>query len=258
MPRGVYVHKRKQRITPQDLLGEKVVYYDENSRMWKVERLCEACKRPFFASTDVGKTERWIARFCSRKCINSPREGKRGWPKGRPRDEETKEKIGVTLTGTKWSRPHPLRGVPRTPEYKEQLRALMRLQDKAFKNNPDARSGYRYWDWTDAVKTRDNFTCQHCKTYSLKHLHAHHIKDWDNFPELRFDVNNGITLCRGCHRKEENRLLKLRFYEALVLAEKVAAESNSDESKRLLQLLKMIYNSNSGQLVFLKKGQGLG
>jgi hypothetical protein len=31
-------------------------------------------------------------------------------------------------------------------------------------------------------------------------LVAHHFKSWDEFPELRLDVDNGITLCKPCHQ----------------------------------------------------------
>lgn len=56
-------------------------------------------------------------------------------------------------------------------------------------------------EWIAAVMVRDSYTCQSCKaskTVSGK-LHAHHVKKWSDYPELRFDVDNGITLCYDCH-----------------------------------------------------------
>jgi hypothetical protein len=31
-------------------------------------------------------------------------------------------------------------------------------------------------------------------------MEAHHIADWASFPDKRFDVTNGVCLCRRCHR----------------------------------------------------------
>ena len=56
-----------------------------------------------------------------------------------------------------------------------------------------------YKNWRSSVFIRDNFTCQHCYIYGVK-LNAHHIKKWSDFEELRFDINNGITLCTQCHK----------------------------------------------------------
>ena len=56
-----------------------------------------------------------------------------------------------------------------------------------------------YVNWRKKVYRRDDYTCQMCS--SRKKIEAHHIKTWSEFPQLRFDVNNGVTLCRLCHRK---------------------------------------------------------
>ena len=62
------------------------------------------------------------------------------------------------------------------------------------------RRSSAYACWRKAVFERDNYTCQVCgqKGYTLN---AHHIKRFADYPELRLDINNGITLCENCHRK---------------------------------------------------------
>ncbi|MBP5462527.1 MAG: HNH endonuclease [Lachnospiraceae bacterium] len=65
------------------------------------------------------------------------------------------------------------------------------------------RKSREYILWRESVFKRDNYTCQCCGARSSKHspvfLHAHHLDGFANNPDLRFDVDNGITLCRDCH-----------------------------------------------------------
>ena len=54
--------------------------------------------------------------------------------------------------------------------------------------------------WSDLVKTRDNYTCQKCGVKE-KIMYAHHIDPVINNPIESADIDNGITLCRNCHKK---------------------------------------------------------
>lgn len=68
------------------------------------------------------------------------------------------------------------------------------------------KTGYyseEYKDWRMKVFTRDNWICQVCQKVG-GYLTAHHIKSFAHYPELRFDVNNGITLCEECHKLTDN------------------------------------------------------
>ncbi len=58
-------------------------------------------------------------------------------------------------------------------------------------------------NWRKMVFSRDNYTCQECGQRGGK-LCAHHLKSFKNFPELRFEVSNGQTLCYSCHGKTHN------------------------------------------------------
>jgi len=61
-----------------------------------------------------------------------------------------------------------------------------------------AMNSFEYKAWRTAVFERDDFTCQDCGERGVT-LHADHLKRWADFPELRYDVDNGRTLCIPCH-----------------------------------------------------------
>ena len=60
------------------------------------------------------------------------------------------------------------------------------------------RSSEEYKEWRIKIFERDNYTCRLCNSRNV-HIHAHHILNFANYKNNRFNVNNGITLCIKCH-----------------------------------------------------------
>ncbi|KKM93075.1 hypothetical protein LCGC14_1212110 [marine sediment metagenome] len=134
-------------------------------------------------------------------------------PKG-PQSPEQRAKCAALRRGRKLpvGAINALRNRVHTPESRLKRR-LAQLGDKGpgWKGgvspiNERIRQSSEFQQWRAAVFARDRFTCQQCgarhQIGSRPRLHPHHIKAFADYPELRFDVGNGRTLCEGCHKKE--------------------------------------------------------
>jgi HNH endonuclease len=133
----------------------------------------------------------------------------KGFGLGRKLSEETKRKIGkansVSLLGKHCS--------PNT-EFKKGNQKLISAYSfgKNFFNpswkggitplNHLLRNSAKYRKWRKAVFERDNYTCQICGIRGC-YLQADHIKPWSLYPEFRYVIDNGRTLCVSCHRKTD-------------------------------------------------------
>lgn len=64
------------------------------------------------------------------------------------------------------------------------------------------RSSLEYKLWRRAVFERDDYTCIWCRKRKevSGRLEADHIKPFSLYPELRFAIDNGRTLCKDCHK----------------------------------------------------------
>ena len=85
--------------------------------------------------------------------------------------------------------------------------------------NEQIRKSFNYRQWRSDVFMRDNYTCQICGKRGNGRIEAdHHIKqfslilkgyniktleDAENCEEL-WNINNGRTLCKDCHRKTKS------------------------------------------------------
>ena len=67
-----------------------------------------------------------------------------------------------------------------------------------------------YKKWRVLVIKRDNNTCQICNKVPLL-PHAHHLKAFDRYPETRYITENGITICRACHKEFHTKYTSTKF-----------------------------------------------
>ena len=65
------------------------------------------------------------------------------------------------------------------------------------------REGPEVRRWRNAVLARDGHACTQCG--ATERLEAHHIVRWAECPEARVIVDNGVTLCDACHKREHQK-----------------------------------------------------
>jgi len=80
------------------------------------------------------------------------------------------------------------------------------------------RMNHKNIQWRYNVYKKDNFTCQCCDDNKGHNLIAHHLEGYHWCKELRFETNNGITLCEDCHKSFHNQFgnrynTKEQFYQ---------------------------------------------
>lgn len=158
---------------------------------------CLVCGNVFYRRTHGGQS---IPKYCSQICYR--KSGSCGGFKkghttniGRKRTIEARKKTSLALIGHKIFNPEkssigwfkkgntPHNKGNSTPSKSRQLR-----------NNGE----YRHW--VKKVILRDK-KCVFCG--SVNRLEADHIEPLSKHPEKSYDVQNGRTLCRNCHKQTE-------------------------------------------------------
>ena len=145
--------------------GRVVTGWANAGRFVKVKPTCFVCGKP---------TAKQSKRYCSSTCYRTTLVG-------RKHTDDAKERMSKIQQAI-WE--------PKRQPGKRAERKRIRMS--------------REWaEWRTSVFKRDDYTCQWCGRRGGK-LHPHHIQKFADYHELRFDVNNGMTLCIECHKTTEN------------------------------------------------------
>lgn len=92
------------------------------------------------------------------------------------------------------------------------------VKDRTLLRKREQRNDSLYQDWRKRVLKRDDKKCKINNEECCGRLEAHHILGWSDFPELRYDINNGITLCKKHHpRKKEIEKMLIPTFKELIL-----------------------------------------
>lgn len=62
------------------------------------------------------------------------------------------------------------------------------------------RTSLEYKLWQDSCLSRDGYVCQKYGTVGGK-LNVHHVLNFSSYPELRFAIDNGVTLSEKAHKE---------------------------------------------------------
>lgn len=147
-------------------------------------------------------------------------KGREVWNKGVKMSDDSRKKMSIAKSGVKLSEEHrkklskSLMGNKRSLGVKRSVDVRKRMSEskKGEKSyswkggitpiNKVIRRSVEYRLWREAVFERDNFTCVWCGTKKSP-FNADHIKRFADYPELRFAIDNGRTLCVPCHQTTE-------------------------------------------------------
>lgn len=202
-------------VSVQKVAAKRIgISYDEYLLKIISEKWCTKCKswqRKTSFNIDKSRGDGLTAKCHNCVRVNRPHKSHKGRVstfKGKNHTEETKRILSEQRKGNK----SPMEGKKHSLEVRKKISEILRKRgakgDKCH-SYKDGKSVQRaknrltseYKRWRFDVYARDNFTCQKCGDDKGGNLIAHHIKPYCEYPELRLDINNGITLCNICHDK---------------------------------------------------------
>lgn len=189
----------------------------------KIEYKCNECSKIFIDWSIYKK------KFCSRSCA-ARFQGKYNNPAKFPGvgDKISKTKKGINVFKNKGI-PHPMLGKKHSDITKKKISQInlgMRtgeehwryISDRTKLASRNVRNDVLYKEWRKNVQTRDDNECKISNQDCMGKIEVHHILGWKSHPELRYQINNGITLCHAHHpKKRKDEAERSPFFQKLVI-----------------------------------------
>lgn len=222
--------------------------YHSNRKTSYVDLICATCLQPY--RLELGQYNSRIkqghpVRYCSIQCAHQSPDfarsishslknsnafkiariraaQKAAITRGKPENQERARRLMAEQMADPEKRARWENGIKRrssNPKWRDapwHLRGEANPQFTGGRRERNTEMGrYAYKQWRTEVFHRDGYTCQKCYTKGRR-LNAHHIKPWAEYPDLRYDISNGITLCEHCHDLEHGKVRKPKTYKCRV------------------------------------------
>ena len=179
----------------------------------------------------------WLGKKLPKETVEKIRQDNLKNPRrywlGKKRDKETCRKIGESGKGRKQSDEQKKKtsermkgniyGVGRTGEKHPNW-----IVDRSKLKKSEDRRTTAYFEWCKDVYKRDNWKCRIANEDCNGRIEAHHILSWRGNPKLRYEVNNGITLCHAHHPHWKNEAELTPSFQDMVAKMKDYAISQCD------------------------------
>jgi len=104
------------------------------------------------------------------------------------------------------------KGKKLSPSHCESLSITLRNKNPDnWIGEPAYEVGNTLGAWGDRIRLKFHNTCDKCGKTSVEKgrtLCAHHILPKERYPENKFDDDNGILLCKSCHKLIHNEITR--------------------------------------------------
>ena len=174
------------------------------------EKNCQECGKTYSRNPKYS-SQQWLeSKFCSRECLHlgEDRSNAGGWNKGLKTAEPKKcDACSVVSLRVAFYSEHKMYLCQKHYWHLRNHGRVLWGDDRPL-ITPEItrlRRSKQYGEWRTQVFKRDDYTCQFCGVLGVQ-IQADHIKEFAHFPELRFELSNGRTLCVPCHKKTPSYL----------------------------------------------------
>lgn len=189
MPTGVYKRTEKHRSINK---GRKYPNRKSYKRGWTdIPKVCLFCKKDFVTNCIMPNKK-----YCSMTC-------------------RSKANVHISMYALSKVDREKQRQV--VSNRKGELHPNWIKDRSKLKDDSKDRKGQLHREWSISVKKRDSYVCKMKNESCSGRLESHHIFSWKDYPELRYRIDNGITLCHFHHprRREDEESLAPFFVDLL-------------------------------------------